>query len=110
MKYNIRVNKMSHKIVPVLGDVRTACEELYGKCDRVVMPLPLGAENFLDVAVKCAKPGATEHFYSWGGKDSLYEAAEKAIGESLKKVDREYKITGRRVVLPYVPWEIQSLR
>jgi tRNA (guanine37-N1)-methyltransferase len=103
MKHNIRINKLSHKIIPVLGDVRTACKKWYGKCDRVVMPLPLGAEDFLDIAVKCTKSDGTIHFYSWGDKGSLYDAAEKAIDESLKNLNREYKITGRRIVLPYAP-------
>lgn len=103
MKHNIRINKLSHKVAAVLGDVRTACKKWYEKCDRVVMPLPLGAEDFLDIAARCAKPDGTIHFYSWGGKGSLYNAAEKAIDESLKNLNREYKITGRRIVLPYAP-------
>jgi tRNA (guanine37-N1)-methyltransferase len=103
MKHNIRINKLSHKIAAVLGDVRTACKKWYGKCDRVVMPLPLSAESFLDIAVKCAKPDGTIHFYSWGSKGSLYDSAERAIDESLKKVNREYKITSKHIVLPYAP-------
>jgi len=103
MKYNIKINKLSHKVYHTLGDVREACKKWYGKCDRIVMPLPLGAESFLDIAVACAKPGAIIHFYSWGSKESLYNAAKKAIDESLKKLNREYKITGRRIVLPYAP-------
>ena len=103
MKYNIRANKMSHKIVPVLGDVREVCGKWYERCDRIVMPLPLGADSFLDVAVKCAKTGAVVHFYSWGAKDSLYGTAERAIDENLKKFNRKYKIINRRIVLPYAP-------
>jgi len=105
MKHNIRVNKLSHKVVPVLGDVREVCNKWYGECDRILMPLPLGAESFLDIAVKCAKIGATIYFYGWGNKadGDVFLAAEKLVDESLKKMSRKYKITKKRVVLPYAP-------
>ena len=51
MEENIRINKLSHLIVSVLGDVREKCKKWYGKCDRIIMPLPMGAESFLDVAI-----------------------------------------------------------
>jgi len=107
MEHNIRINKLSHKILPVQGDVREACKKWYGKCDRVVMPLPLGAGGFLDVAVKCAKPGAeaTVHLYGWGNEadGNIYAATEKTIEEFAKKNNMSYKIVGRRKVLPYAP-------
>jgi tRNA (guanine37-N1)-methyltransferase len=105
MEHNIRINKLSHKIVPVQGDVRDMCEPWYGKCDRVVMPLPLGAGGFLNVAAKCAKHGAVVHLYGWGNEadGSLYAAVEKTIGEFAKMEGVKYEIIGRRRVLPYAP-------
>ena len=105
MKHNVRINKLSHKIVPVLGDVRKVCEKWYGKCDRIVMPLPLGAGDFLDVAVRCAKGGATVHLYGWGNKadGDIYAALEKTIKTVLKNLSLSYNITDRRIVLPYAP-------
>jgi len=105
MKHNIRINRLSHKVVPALGDVREICKKWYGECDRILMPLPLGAESFLDIAVKCAKIGATIHFYGWGNKadGDVFLAAEKSVNKSLKKMGRKYKIIKKRVVLPYAP-------
>jgi tRNA (guanine37-N1)-methyltransferase len=103
MRTNIRINKLSHKITPVLGDVKKVCGKWYEKCNRIIMPLPLGAEEFLDDAIKCSKSGAVVYFYTSGDKDNLYESGEKAIDEKLKKADRAYKIMNRRVVLPYSP-------
>ncbi len=103
MRHNIRVNKLSHKIVPVLGDAMTECEKWYGKCDRVVMPLPMSATSFLDVAVRCVKKGGVVHLYSSGSRDYPYKEAETAVDESLKNAGREYRIIGRRIVLPYSP-------
>jgi tRNA (guanine37-N1)-methyltransferase len=105
MEHNIRINKLSHKIVPVQGDVRDTCEPWYGKCDRVVMPLPLGAGGFLDVAAKCAKHGAVVHLYGWGNEadGNVYAATEKAIEGFAKKNSVRYEIVGMRRVLPYAP-------
>ena len=104
MEYNIRVNKLSHKIISVLGDVREACERWYGKCDRVVMPLPLGAESFLDVAVKClGERGGVIHFYSWGEEPDLFSKAAELVGKNLKALKKDYEIIDKHVVLPYSP-------
>jgi tRNA (guanine37-N1)-methyltransferase len=105
---NVRINKLGDKIIPVLGDVRKKSEKWFGKCDRVVMPLPLGAEDFLDVAVKCLKRKGIIHFYNWGDEDDLFGNAEKLIKENMKKVKRKYKILEKRKVLPYSPkkWKV----
>lgn len=101
---NIRINKLSHKIISVLGDAREACSKWYGQCSRVVMPLPLGAESFLDIAVKCLKPiGGFIHFYNWGKEPEVFANAEQLIDKTLKTLGREYRIIGRRMVLPYAP-------
>lgn len=105
MEHNVRINKLSHKVQPLQGDVRDACEPWYGQCDRIVMPLPLGAGGFLDVAAKCAKRGGVVHLYGWGNEadGSVYAAAEKAIAEFAAKNGVRYEIVGRRKVLPYAP-------
>ncbi len=100
---NIRINKLSHKILSLPGDVRHVCVRWYGKCDRVVMPLPLGAENFLDIAVNCLRGEGIIHFYNWGREPKLFEKAEKLIDENLKKMGREYKIINKHVVSAYSP-------
>jgi len=103
MKHNIRVNKLSHKVTAVLGDVRDVAEKWYGKCDRVLMPLPLGAEEFLDVAAKCVRAGGVIHFYSCGQEPDVFSEAVELVDKNLKTTKNEYEITGKRVVLPYAP-------
>jgi len=102
---NVRINKVGDKIIPVFGDARKKSEKWFGKCDRVVMPLPLGAEDFLDVAVKCLKRKGVVHFYNWGDEDNLFENATRLIKERIK---RKYKILGMGKVLPYSPkkWKV----
>lgn len=108
MKENLRMNKISHLVSPVLGDVKKVCKNFYGKCDRVIMPLPIGAEKFLDVAVNCLKEKGIIHFYNIGSKDGLFSNAEKLIEEKLKSLKKRYKIISKRKILQYAPrkWKI----
>jgi tRNA (guanine37-N1)-methyltransferase len=109
MRHNIRINKLSHKIKPVLGDVRSSCKSWYDKCDHVIMPLPLSAEEFLDIAVACLAKDGIIHFYSHGNKadGDIFAAAISKIDERLKKLSIEYKIIDKRIVLPYAPGQFK---
>lgn len=101
---NVRINKVSHLVVPLLGDVRIVCKKYYGTCDRVVMPLPLGAGSFLDIAINCLKKkGGIIHFYNWGKEDDLYSNALKQIEEQTKRLNKKFKVLNKRKVLPYAP-------
>lgn len=103
-KENVRINRLSDKIILMPGDVREECKKLYGSCDRVVMPLPLGAENFLDIAINCLKPkGGIINFYSWGSEGDLFSNTLKLIQESTKNLNRRFEILEKRKVLPYKP-------
>jgi tRNA (guanine37-N1)-methyltransferase len=61
---NISLNKVEDKVKVIEGDVREKCKEFYEKCDRIVMPLPLGSEDFLDIAANCLKEKGYIHFYN----------------------------------------------
>ena len=54
------------------------------KFDRILMPLPKSAENFLDTALKAAKKGTVIHFYDFLHKDEFHKAEEKAKKACLK--------------------------
>lgn len=105
---NVRINKLGHKIILILGDVREVCPRYFGKCDRVVMPLPLGAENFLDIAVNCLKKEGIVHFYSWGKEDDLYSNGLKQIEENCNRLNKKLEILNKRKVLPFSPrkWKV----
>jgi len=105
---NVILNKVQDKVKVIEGDVREKCKEFYGKCDRVVMPLPKGAEDFLDIAVRCLKKKGYIHFYNWGVEPNIFENAEKILEEKLVKLGVKYKIVNKRKVLPYAPrkWKV----
>lgn len=60
---NIRLNGVEDRVIPVLGDVRQASVELECIADRLVMNLPFSSIDFLDVAVRLARPNAIIHIY-----------------------------------------------
>jgi len=105
---NVRINKVGHKIVLIQGDVREVCKKYYGKCDRVVMPLPMGAESFLDIAINCLKEEGVIHFYSWGKEEDLFSNALKQIEENVKKLDKKFEVLNKKKVLQYSPgkWKV----
>jgi len=78
--HNIGLNKCQNKIEAIKGDVKKIVPKmLLGKCDRIMMPLPKGAENFLKEALLALKPeGGVVHFYRFVEKAS---GAEQALGE-----------------------------
>jgi len=62
LKENIKINKVDVK--PILGDVKTETPKL-GKFDRIIMPLPKDAGDFLDVAIPALNKGGVIHFYTF---------------------------------------------
>ncbi|MBM3303653.1 MAG: hypothetical protein FJY76_01035, partial [Candidatus Aenigmarchaeota archaeon] len=67
MEENVRLNQCKYVVEPLLGDVGVACKPHFGRCDRVVMPLPREGCKFLPIALACLKPkGGIIHFYYVG--------------------------------------------
>jgi len=103
MKENIRLNRVQDKIISVLGDVKEKCRDWYGKCDRVIMPLPHEAWKFLDIAYKCLKSkNGIIHLYLIEREEDVENKVEKIIDDFKKKINRNtnYRI---RKILPYAP-------
>ncbi len=98
---NIRLNKLTN-VIPIPGDARDLLNkrEYKGIADRVIMPLPMSAEQFLDVAFYLAKKGGVVHFYHF--TDSI-ENAEKVVKEAAKKEKKNIKIIQSRLVRDYSP-------
>lgn len=82
MEENVRLNKVGDKIKIFKGDVRKIIPKLEEKFDRIVMPLPKGNEDFLELAKKVAKKNAVIHFYTF--------AVSKE--EAIKKINYKIKV------------------
>jgi len=79
LKENIALNRVD--VTAVRGDVREETKKL-GKFDRIVMPLPKDAGNFLNVALPALKKNGVIHFYDFAHNE--WESIEK-----VKKICRE---------------------
>ncbi len=98
---NVRLNKLEDKIECICGDVRDVVPKLNEKFDRILMPLPFGAEDFLEYALMVSKSGTIVHFYSLSSKNALFKDVEEKI---YKKIPPEkIKIIEREEILPYAP-------
>ena len=107
MEKNVKANKVMHRVAPVLGDVKMVVPD-FDKFDRVVMPLPLSAHEYLDVAIHALKKGGIVHFYSVQQEKDLYSEPMKVLEHEAKKMRRRVKIVDKRAVLPYAPrvWKV----
>ena len=103
MLENIKMNKAESKIMPILGDVRKIVpKQLAGKCDRVVMPLPMGAATFLKEAISCLKPeGGIIHFYDFVKKESAPKEAVEKIKTAVEKEGKSLEVLQWRKVRDY---------
>lgn len=106
MKENIRMNKVSHLVTPIEGDVRRVSGSL-GKFDRIIMPMK-EARDFLDVAVKCSDKSAIIDVYMISEEKNLFHDCEKFISGALKKLKAKYEIVDRRKISLYAPgkWKV----
>jgi tRNA (guanine37-N1)-methyltransferase len=81
---NLDVNKINN-VKLFLGDVKIVMPKIKKKFDRVLMPLPKSAEDFLDVALKKVKKNGILHFYDFLHEKDFEESEEKIIGECKKQ-------------------------
>lgn len=73
---NLKLNKINN-VKLFLGDVKKIVPKLEKKFDRIVMPLPKSAEEFLNCALKVAKKGTIIHFYDFVFEENFNQAIEK---------------------------------
>ncbi|MAH42719.1 SAM-dependent methyltransferase [archaeon] len=69
---NVRLNKLTNVEV-VEGDVKIQAPKYYQVADRIVMPLPETAHEFLEEAMNTLKPGGTCHMYTFASTKELIE-------------------------------------
>ena len=87
---NVKLNKLDN-INLFLGDVRKVVPKFKKKFDRILMPLPKSAEDFLDIALGVVKDNGIIHFYDFLHEDEFDKAKEK-IRKACKKDGKKCKI------------------
>jgi tRNA (guanine37-N1)-methyltransferase len=103
LRENIRLNRVEAVVVPLQGDAKEMIEMgLQNVADRVLMPLPELAYDYLDYALLALKPaGGWIHYYSFEhtkkGKDPI-QKAEKQVLEKLGRLNDNFQVTKGRIV------------
>jgi tRNA (guanine37-N1)-methyltransferase len=98
MQENIRINKLSEKIVPILGDVEEKCKDYFGCCDRVIMPFAIEGWKYLETAIKCLKQGGILHFYFISSEERLFQDAIEILKKEAEKLGRKVEVLSERIV------------
>ena len=103
MRENILLNKMADKVLPLKGDAREiVVKKLRNQADRVFMPLPEKAYNYLDAALSAVKPqGGWIHYYAFEHarkEESPIKKAKAKIVEVLKLQNVTFELPLGRVV------------
>lgn len=88
---NLKLNKAENKIKLFLGDVKKVLPGINKKFNRIIMPLPKGAESFLDSALSKTKKNGIVHFYSFA-EENKYNNIIKIINAGCKKSKKQCKI------------------
>lgn len=100
---NIKLNRVTKQVIPILGDVREACPRLDETFDRILMPLPKGAFQFLYLAVPLLGKEGVLHFYHWSNEENLYDEAENKIRSAANEFSRSIEVLNRVRVSKYSP-------
>ncbi|MBS3063337.1 MAG: class I SAM-dependent methyltransferase family protein [Candidatus Diapherotrites archaeon] len=109
LKENIRLNHVEDRVEPILGDVnKVVPKRLRGLCDRVVMPLPHGGEDFLEAAFLALKPaGGFIHFYQFTDKQNPLAEPLRRVEAVARKFGRSVEVRAWRVVRSFSPVKVQ---
>jgi len=88
MRENIKLNKVGEQVISFQGDAKKVVEEkLRNIADRVLMPLPEKAYEYLDYAVLTLKPtGGWIHYYDFEHAERGENPIEKVEARVAKKL------------------------
>jgi tRNA (guanine37-N1)-methyltransferase len=108
MVENIRVNRVYGRVFPLSGDSKEIINaRLQGVADRVLMPLPEKALEYLPDAISSLKPsGGWVHYYDFEHTTKLENPVLKTklkVVERLAKLGTKFEVPFARVIRPTGP-------
>ena len=103
MRENIRVNRVYGRVIPILGDARIVVEEKLPRvADRVLMPLPAKALEYLPYALLALRErGGWVHYYDFEHARKDEDAVDKVkakVSEKLRDICASFEVPFGRVV------------
>jgi tRNA (guanine37-N1)-methyltransferase len=80
---NAKINKVQDRVVAICGDASEVIKnQLQGKADRVLMPLPERAKEFIEPAVLALKEKGIVHYFAHIKADGKKEAQELGLQDA----------------------------
>jgi len=112
LKENVRLNRVERQVLPILGDAKeTITTKLQHLADRVIMPLPERAYEYLDIAVLTLKPsGGLIHYYDFehcAKNENVLEKTENKVSERLRTFGVNFEIRSGHIVRTTGPFWYQ---
>jgi tRNA (guanine37-N1)-methyltransferase len=103
LQENIRLNRAEKIVVPILGDAKNIIENrLQNSFDRVLMPLPEKAYEYLDYALSALKPDeGWIHYYAFEHADKNEDPIDKAkkrVSQKLSELCSKFQVKFGRIV------------
>lgn len=108
MEKNVNINKVQSSVFPILGDSKDIISaQLGGIADRVLMPLPEKALEYLPYALTALKPsGGMIHYYDFQhapGKENPIAKTKLMVTKKLDNLGVSYVFVNSRVMRPTGP-------
>jgi tRNA (guanine37-N1)-methyltransferase len=106
LRENIRINRAEKTVVPIQGDAKKIIiqNRLQNVVDRVLMPLPERAYEYLDYALYSLKPaGGWIHYYHFeyaNKNEDPIEKTKKKVSEKLLGLCSDFQVEFGRIVRP----------
>lgn len=112
---NSKINGVQQQIESLHGDARNLLQSkgYLNNFDRILLPLPEKAHEFLDVALSCLKPsGGVLHFFSHiksDTKKNVVLESEKYISRLFSEHACDYQISHTQIVRDVAPRVYQTV-
>jgi tRNA (guanine37-N1)-methyltransferase len=103
-KQNVRLNKIESIVRIYEGDVREILPKIEGKFDRILMPSPYIAENFVDTLRGKIKEGGTVHYYTFAGKEERDVILPERVSELFRNNGMYVRVENIRECGNFAPY------
>jgi tRNA (guanine37-N1)-methyltransferase len=105
---NSRLNRVADLVVPIQGDAKQVINtRLLNLADRVLMPLPERAYEYLDYALSALKPiGGWLHYYAFEHakkSENPTKKVEAQVSKKLHELNVSFNVKFGRIVRPIGP-------
>ena len=100
MLENIKINHTDN-VAPVCGDVVEESKDYLGFADRIVMPLPKEASDFIGYGISMAKRRCIFHYYAFAEGGDPFSKQVSYIREEAAKRNMRFKLLFKRIVRTY---------